>query len=116
MRITYGLELSATNDKYFMMAQRLVEIGEDITVPGRYPVEAIPLLRFLPAWFPGAHFKRFAARARRDITSIKDQLFESAKTAMVNCSCSCNLDASSADGLTGAGGDKRLPYYAAVEW
>ena len=81
MRITYGIE---ANDKYFTMVQRLVEIGEDIMVPGRYLVEAIPHLRFLPAWFPGAHFKRYAARARRNILYIRDQLFESAKTAMVN--------------------------------
>ena len=87
MRITYGLELSATNDKYFMMVKRLAEIGEVITVPGRYLVEAIPLLRFLPAWFPGAYFKRYAARARRDILSIRDQLFESARTAMVSWVC-----------------------------
>ena len=83
MRITYGIELSEANDKYFMMVQRLAEIGEDIAVPGRYPVEAFPLLRFLPAWFPGAYFKRYAKRARRDILSIRDQLFDSAKTAMV---------------------------------
>ena len=83
MRIIYGIELSEANDKYFEMVKRISDIGEDITVPGRYPVEAIPLLRFLPAWFPGVQFKRYAASARRDVLFIRDQLFESAKTAMV---------------------------------
>ena len=84
MRITYGIELNEANDKYFIMAKRLAEIAEDIAVPGRYPVEAFPLLRFLPAWFPGAYFKRYAKRARRDILSIRDQLFDSSNTAMVS--------------------------------
>ena len=83
LRVSYGIELSEANDEYFKLVKKMSDIGEDITVPGRYPVEAIPLLRFLPAWFPGVQFKRYAARARRDVLFIRDQLFESAKTAMV---------------------------------
>ncbi|TBU30135.1 cytochrome P450 [Dichomitus squalens] len=82
MRVVYGIELRERNDEYFKMIRRLSDIGEDITVPGRYPVDAIPILRFLPSWFPGGHFKRYAARARRDALSIRDQLFQSAKTAI----------------------------------
>ena len=115
MRIAYGIELSEANDKYFMMVQRLAEIGEDIAVPGRYPVEAIPLLRFLPAWFPGAYFKRYAARAKRDLLSIRDQLFESAKTAMASFSV-YNPHAALAHASVGAGNDHRLPHDTFVEW
>ena len=84
MRITYGIELSETNDKYFMMVQRLAEIGEDIAVPGRYPVEAIPLLRFLPAWFPGAYFKRFAEDNRPVTLRVLNRPFDTIKEQRVS--------------------------------
>ena len=83
LRVSYGIELSEANDKYFKLVKKMSDIGEDITVPGRHPVEAIPILRFLPEWFPGAYFKRYAARAKREIFTVKNQLFESSKTAMV---------------------------------
>ena len=84
MRISYGIELQQANDKYFAMIERLAEVGESITVPGRFLVEAIPWLRFIPSWLPGAGFKRYAAAAKRDILYTVDYLFGTAKDAMVS--------------------------------
>ncbi|KAI0740350.1 cytochrome P450 98A3 [Earliella scabrosa] len=83
MRISYGIELQKANDKYFAMIERLAEVGESITVPGRFLVEAIPWLRFVPSWLPGAGFKRYAAAAKQDILYTVDYLFGTAKDAMV---------------------------------
>ena len=84
MRVIYGIEAREASDKYYKMMKRLSDIGEDIAVPGRYLVEAIPLLRFLPTWLPGMQFKRYAAKAKRDVLSIRDQLFETSKAALVS--------------------------------
>ena len=84
MRIIYGFELHERSDQYFKMAERMGEVGEEIVVPGRFYVEALPLLRFMPAWFPGGGFKRFAADAKRDIRFAVDHLFNRAKAAMVS--------------------------------
>lgn len=83
MRIAYGIELHESNDKYLAMVERVAQIGEEIGVPGRFPVEAIPWLRFLPSWFPGAGFNKFAADAKRDILFTLDFLFETAKAKLV---------------------------------
>ena len=83
MRISYGIELQEANDKYFKMIERLAHVGEDIAIPGRFLVEAIPWLRFLPEWMPGAGFKRFALAAKHDILFTINYLYATAKAAMV---------------------------------
>ena len=84
MRITYGIELQETTDEYFNMMERVTDVAEDISVPGRYLVEAAPVFRFLPSWLPGMQFKRYAADAKRDIRFAVDHLFDRAKAAMVS--------------------------------
>lgn len=83
MRISYGIELQEPNDKYFQMVERVTMVGEEIMVPGRFLVEAMPWLRYLPVWFPGAGFKRYAAGANREILDTVNELFRTAKAAMV---------------------------------
>ena len=70
------------DDKYFNMVERIVDDADKINTPGRFPVEAIPSLRYLPSWFPGAGFKRQAekwrkvtlAMARVPFAFVKDQM------------------------------------------
>ncbi|KAI0749864.1 cytochrome P450 98A3 [Daedaleopsis nitida] len=83
MHVVYGIELHESNDKYFGMIERVAEVGEEITIPGRFPVEAIPWLRFLPSWFPGAGFKKYAAEAKRDTLFTLENLFDTAKAKLV---------------------------------
>ncbi|KAI0808121.1 cytochrome P450 [Fomes fomentarius] len=82
LQVSYGIELREYNDKYYKMVDRLAEVGEEIAIPGRFLVEALPWLRYLPMWFPGAEFKSYAAAAKRDILCIVDQLFGVAQAAM----------------------------------
>ena len=66
------------------MLERMADRGQTITVPGRFVVEVIPWLRFLPQWLPGAGFKRWAAEAKRDNLHTVEYLFNTAKAAMVS--------------------------------
>lgn len=84
LQVTYGIELGEYNDKYYKMVERLAEVGEEVAIPGRFSVEALPWLQYLPTWFPGAEFKRYAAAANRDILFIMEQLLGVAKAAMVS--------------------------------
>ena len=74
-QVVYGITLEHVDDKYFQMVKRITDIGEEITVPGRFLVEAFPVLRYVPSWFPGASFKRFAATAKEDAANIVDALY-----------------------------------------
>ncbi|KAI1788178.1 cytochrome P450 98A3 [Ganoderma leucocontextum] len=80
MGAIYGIEICEPHDKYYHMVERMAEVGEEILVPGRFPVEAFPVLRYLPSWFPGGAFKKWAADAKRDILYTVDYLFDGAIT------------------------------------
>ncbi|RDX54149.1 cytochrome P450 [Lentinus brumalis] len=82
MRIAYGLDVADADDKYYKMVERVAEIGGEVAIPGRFPAEALPMLRFLPSWFPGAGFKRFAVEAKREMIYTVNHLFDAAKAAM----------------------------------
>ena len=83
MQIVYGLEVTQPDDQYFAMVERVRDIAEDISVPGRYLVEAIPFLRYLPSWLPGMHFKRYACKAKSDIDTILERLHDASLQAKV---------------------------------
>ncbi|KAI0674474.1 cytochrome P450 [Trametes maxima] len=52
MTIVYGLrDKDNADDKYLVMALKAADIVNNYIVPGRYMVESIHSLRFLPTWF-----------------------------------------------------------------
>ncbi|KAH9937813.1 CyP450 monooxygenase [Epithele typhae] len=67
MRISYGFELDAHTARYLRLAEAGVRIFSAALVPGKYLVESLPFLRHLPAWAPGARFKRLARAWRTDV-------------------------------------------------
>ena len=74
-QVVYGITLEKVDDEYYQMVKRITDIAEEISIPGRFLAEAFPVLRYVPSWFPGAGFKRFAALAKEDVVSIVDALY-----------------------------------------
>ncbi|OJT03486.1 O-methylsterigmatocystin oxidoreductase [Trametes pubescens] len=72
MRIAYGIEVAERNDEYVAMAEEGLAAFSSLLVPGKYLVELLPAMRFLPKWFPGARFKRDAAEARIIVHRLRD--------------------------------------------
>ncbi|KAI0267090.1 cytochrome P450 [Gloeopeniophorella convolvens] len=80
--ITYGYEVLENEDPFV----RLVDIGmtnfNEVVNPGAYLVDAIPVLKYIPAWFPGAGFKRYAAKIREHNVNMTEAPFKWAKNAI----------------------------------
>ena len=71
MRIAYGIEVDEPgNDKYISIAEKGLTVFAAALVPGKYLVETFPTLRRLPAWFPGAQFKRDGKRWKPDVLAV----------------------------------------------
>ncbi len=83
MATIYGIELRESHDKYYHMVERVAEVAETIAIPGKFAVETFPVLRYVPSWFPGGGFKKWASDAKQDIVYIVDDLFRGAKDVMV---------------------------------
>ncbi len=79
MGVIYGIEAREPNDRYYKMVERMGEIAETVSIPGNFPVEAFPILRYLPWWFPGGGFKKWAEDAKCDLLCITKSLAEGAE-------------------------------------
>ncbi|KAF5314926.1 hypothetical protein D9619_007168 [Psilocybe cf. subviscida] len=72
MSATYGYDIQPKKDYY-------IEIAEDATlriskavVPGARLVNDVPILRYLPTWFPGTEFHKFASDTMKLTTQMKE--------------------------------------------
>ncbi|KAH9926303.1 cytochrome P450 98A3 [Epithele typhae] len=79
LKIFYGLEVTDSDDQFHAMIERAVHVGEATLTPGRFSVEVLPILLYLPSWFPGGGFKRFAADSKKEVAHIVDTLYDAAK-------------------------------------
>ncbi|KAF8874751.1 cytochrome P450 [Infundibulicybe gibba] len=64
MKITYGINIEEENDPYVETAEDALDAMVKAGVPGAFLVDFIPILKYVPAWMPGAGFKRKAAHWR----------------------------------------------------
>ncbi|KAF7360503.1 O-methylsterigmatocystin oxidoreductase [Mycena venus] len=60
MKIAYGYPVTRNDDHFVVTAEEHMRIGSLVGAPGKWIVDSLPFLRFLPEWFPGAGFKRQA--------------------------------------------------------
>ncbi|KAI0288266.1 cytochrome P450 [Russula brevipes] len=76
MRITYGYEPQEQGDPIVTLAESTISRFSQFCEPGAYLVDFIPVLKYVPAWFPGARFKKEASDAKRALKSLVDIPFQ----------------------------------------
>ena len=81
--------------------EEAIHILTEITQPGRWLVEILPPLRFVPAWMPGAKFKRKAMSVKQRLHGIDFFPFNWTKDKIVRCGLTiiCDLLATDSDCL-----------------
>ncbi|KAJ2932193.1 hypothetical protein H1R20_g4888, partial [Candolleomyces eurysporus] len=77
MRTAYGFEDAGRNKSLIHNAEELIVAFGAARIPGRFLVNTFPILKHVPAWLPGAGFKRYfqdlAEKSRRTVqTPFKD--------------------------------------------
>ncbi|KAJ2928434.1 hypothetical protein H1R20_g8643, partial [Candolleomyces eurysporus] len=65
LSIAYGIQIQARNDPYLEMSRVGLQSLNSAAVPGAFLVDSFPLMKYIPAWFPGASFKRKAHEWRK---------------------------------------------------
>lgn len=84
MDITYGIEVLAENDPYVEMAEAALDSVNRASTPGAYMVDVFPLLKFVPAWVPGAGFQRKAKEWKRLLDDVIDMPYAVLKKQMAS--------------------------------
>ena len=54
MDIVYGRQIDSMNDEYIRLAIDSMESFSASRVPGRFWLDFMPFLKYVPAWVPGA--------------------------------------------------------------
>ncbi|EIN05790.1 cytochrome P450 [Punctularia strigosozonata HHB-11173 SS5] len=84
MRITYGIKVAHENDKYIKQAELAVSQLSYAGHPTRFYANVFHSLTHVPAWFPGAQFKRDAAIWKIDTTKFCNMPIDAVKANMVS--------------------------------
>ncbi|KZV72777.1 cytochrome P450 [Peniophora sp. CONT] len=67
MHLAYGIEVQSYHDPFITIIETALEaINHSATFSGLV-LDLVPFLQRMPGWFPGAGFKRYAAKARSEI-------------------------------------------------
>ncbi|PPQ75950.1 hypothetical protein CVT26_005853 [Gymnopilus dilepis] len=76
MRISYGIAVEDSSDPYISRAEEALKGLAVAGIPGSFLVDMIPLLKYVPAWIPGASFKKKAAYWKKINDDVVNLPFE----------------------------------------
>ncbi|KAI6155078.1 cytochrome P450 [Pisolithus tinctorius] len=84
LEFTYGRRMEVKNDPIISMAASLAEgMTKGVTAERVGLLAALPILKYIPSWFPGAAFQDEARRCRNMMASFADIPFAKAKEQAV---------------------------------
>ena len=81
--MTYSINVRPYNDPYIKMAEEAMEVTAELTIAGAFLVDIIPILKYVPEWFPGARFQTQAAIMRKHVAMTRNTLFLAAEKLIV---------------------------------
>ncbi|KIJ39742.1 hypothetical protein M422DRAFT_32557 [Sphaerobolus stellatus SS14] len=76
--------MESENDPYILTAEKALNAAGEAGVPGRFTVDMLPWMKYIPEWVPGASFKKQARIWRKYILDMADLPFEHVKAQMAN--------------------------------
>ncbi|TFY83467.1 hypothetical protein EWM64_g548 [Hericium alpestre] len=82
MKITYGHTVKSMDELYVRLAEDAAHETVSAGSPGSMLVDFFPALKFLPAWMPGAGFKRHALKTRVKVRRMLDIPFKMVQRTM----------------------------------
>ncbi|KAH9917073.1 cytochrome P450 [Fomitopsis serialis] len=82
LQYLYGHTLTSPDDEYYHVVEKAVEETMNFSTPGTLPVDLIPSLRYLPAWFPGAGFKQNAVWIKKTVRDAAQRTYDLAESML----------------------------------
>ena len=80
---TYSINVRPYNDPYIKIAEDSNGAAVELMIPGSFLVDTIPILKYVPEWFPGAKFQRKAAVMRKHAAKLRNTPFAATEELMV---------------------------------
>lgn len=83
MKVGYGINVYDEDNMYVRIAKDALEGPVEGLVPGKFLVEFLPFLRYIPPWFPFATSQRLWAKWQAAGETLKNTPFEETKEKLV---------------------------------
>ena len=83
MKIAYGITVKESDDPYISIAEEALNGTAQAGIPGAFWVDFLPILKYVPSWFPGAGFQKKAARWREAINTMAEKPFHHVQQQVV---------------------------------
>ena len=83
MKISYGIAVQESDDPYILVAEEVMSGVAEVGIPGTFWVDLIPILKYVPSWFPGAGFQRRAARWKEAVNTMVEKPFRYVQEELV---------------------------------
>ena len=84
LSVTYGFEIQQENNPHIKKSEAVVLALAAALVPGTFLVDVLPILKYVPAWFPGASFQRKAREWRTLVREIVETPYAEVKKDRVS--------------------------------
>ncbi|EMD42231.1 hypothetical protein CERSUDRAFT_110763 [Gelatoporia subvermispora B] len=84
IQITYGHQIAPEGDWYVTLADKAITTLGKAGIFGTYIVDYLPILKYIPTWFPGAKFKRLAAEWRTLNQEMVNKPFDMVKERVLS--------------------------------
>ena len=85
--MTYNINVRPYNDPYIKIVEEGMRSAAEVLVPGAFFVDIIPILKYVPEWFPGAKFQSKAAMLRKHAAKMRNTTFAATVELMVRDKC-----------------------------
>ena len=81
--MAYSFNVRPYNDPYIKIAEEAIVAITELMIPGAFLVDIIPILKYVPEWFPGAKFQSKAAVMRKHAAIVRNSTFAATEELMV---------------------------------
>lgn len=76
MEIVYGVQVHSMDDDYLRLAIESMDAFASSRMAGKYWVDYIPFLKYIPSWVPGASAVKYGSRWRPVVEEMVNRPFE----------------------------------------
>ena len=74
--MTYSIDVRPYNDHYIKIADEAIDAAAELLIAGAFLVDIIPILKYVPKWFPNAGLQRNGTKMRKHIANVRNTTFE----------------------------------------
>ena len=85
--LAYGITIQPKNDPFIDLAEHAITGLAESATPGLFLVDAIPLIKHVPEWMPGAGFQTKARQWRELQERFRVEAFEKTIRDIVSSDC-----------------------------